>query len=188
MSAAPRLRLFIAILITVVITVVIALIYLFKDIPSPQKLTKSPAPVNTQTLDRNGKLLYEVYVDQNRQPIHLSDLPAFVKYATVSIEDKNFYYHHGLDTRGILLATFKIISGQRLEGGSTITQQLVKIAVLSDNRRTVSRKIKEAVLALITELTYSKDQILELYLNHAPYGGTAYGIQTAAKTFFGKDA
>lgn len=164
------------------------LVYLFKDVPNPQKLTKSPAPVSTQILDRNGALLYEVYSDQNRTPIPLDDIPSYVRQATISIEDKNFYHHSGLDTRGILRATFKTLTGQRLEGGSTITQQLVKNALLSDTSRTISRKIREAGLAITTEIIYSKDQILELYLNHAPYGGTVYGIQAAAKTYFDKDA
>ncbi len=166
----------------------IAILILFKDVPNPNKLTKTPSPVGTQILDRNGKLLYEIFIDQNRQPVKITDLPPYVLQSTISIEDKNFYRHHGLDTNGIIRATSKIITGQRLEGGSTITQQLAKFALLSDNRRTISRKIKEAVLALITEITYSKSQILELYLNHVPYGGTAYGIETAAKTYFNKNA
>jgi membrane peptidoglycan carboxypeptidase len=166
----------------------IGLILLFKDVPNPQRLTKNPAPSSTQILDRNGKLLYEIYIDQNRQPININDLPEYVKQATIAIEDKNFYRHFGLDTTAILRATIRTLTGQRLEGGSTITQQLVKIALLSDPSRTLTRKIKEAGLAIATELTYSKDQILELYLNHAPYGGTSYGIEIASKTFFGKSA
>jgi len=162
--------------------------FLFKDVPNPKKLTKSPAPVSTQILDRNGKILYEIYTDQNRTPVKLEDLPDHVKNATISIEDKNFYSHHGLDLFGIARAFFKTVTGQRLEGGSTITQQLVKIGLLQDPRRTLTRKIREAVLAIATEIVYSKDEILELYLNHAPYGGTTYGIQSAAHTYFGKDA
>lgn len=163
-------------------------IFLFKDVPNPTRLTKSPAPVSTQILDRNGKLLYEVYGEQNRTPVKITDLPDHVKQATISIEDKNFYKHFGLDFTGILRATIRTLTGKRLEGGSTITQQLVKTALLADPKRTLTRKIREAVLSLITEVVYSKDQILELYLNHAPYGGTAYGIETAAQVFFGKSA
>jgi len=107
--------------------------------------------------------------------------------ATIAIEDKNFYHHHGFDTGGILRAAYKTLTGQRLEGGSTITQQLVKVALLTPER-TISRKIKEAVLSLATELLYSKAQILEMYLNHIPYGGTAYGIEAAAHRFFNKNA
>jgi len=114
-------------------------------------------------------------------------LPEYVKEATISIEDKNFYTHHGFDTGGILRAAWKTVTGQRLEGGSTITQQLVKVALLTPER-TVERKIKEAILTIATEILYSKSQILEMYLNHIPYGGTAYGIEAAAHRFFNKDA
>ena len=164
------------------------IVLISKDLPGPKNLTKQPAPVSTQILDRNGKLLYEVYSDQNRTPINLDDLPDHVKWATISIEDKNFYHHFGLDLTGILRASFKTLTGRRLEGGSTITQQLVKIALLQDSRRTINRKIKEAILSIATEVIYSKDEILGLYLNNAPYGGTAYGIQTAAQTYFKKNA
>jgi len=169
----------------------IFLIYLFfllKDIPGPARLTKNPAPISTKILDRNGKLLYEVYSDYRRTPVAFKDISDYVKKATVAIEDKNFYRHHGLDSLAIMRAAFKTLTGQRLEGGSTITQQLVKNALLSDPSRTIGRKIKEAILAVATEVIYSKDQILELYLNHAPYGGTIYGIETAAQTYFGKKA
>lgn len=162
--------------------------FLLKDIPNPKKLTKTPAPVSTQILDRNGKLLYEIYTDQNRTPIKLDSLPDHVKNSTISIEDKNFYSHHGLDFFGIARAFFKTVTGQRLEGGSTITQQLVKIGLLQDPSRTVTRKFREAILAIVTEIVYTKDEILELYLNHAPYGGTTYGIQSASLTYFNKNA
>ncbi len=162
--------------------------FLFKDVPDPTKLTRTPAPVSTQILDRNGNLLYEIYTEKNRTPISIKDLPPYVYQATVAVEDKNFYHHWGLDFEGILRAVFKIVTGQRLEGGSTITQQLVKTALLEDPSRTLTRKIREAALAVLTEVIYTKDQILELYLNHAPYGGTAYGIQAASRQFFDKDA
>ncbi len=170
------------------IFIVLYTIYLFKDVPNPTSLTKNPAPVSTRLLDRNGQLLYEVFSSQNRNPIKLSALPAFVGQATVSIEDKNFYRHFGLDFIGITRAAFNTLTGKRLEGGSTITQQLVKNALLADPHRTITRKIREAVLSLVTEIAYSKEQILELYLNSAPYGGTAYGIETASQVFFGKPA
>ncbi len=163
-------------------------VFLFKDIPNPVSLTKGPGAISTQILDRNGKLLYEVYREQNRNPIKIADLPDYVKQATISIEDKNFYRHFGLDFLGIARAAFNTLTGRRLEGGSTITQQLVKNTLLADPKRTITRKIREAVLSLITEVVYSKDQILELYLNYAPYGGTAYGIETAAGVFFNKSA
>ena len=153
--------------------VTLLLIYILKDIPNPSRLTKNPAPVSTKILDRNGELLYDVYSDQNRTPVKIEEAPKYLIQATIAIEDKNFYRHHGIDLSGILRASLSIISGKRLEGGSTITQQLVKNALLTDRSRNIQRKIREAILALGTELVYSKNQILELYLNHAPYGGTA---------------
>ncbi|KKS32639.1 MAG: hypothetical protein UU94_C0002G0058 [Candidatus Collierbacteria bacterium GW2011_GWB2_42_12] len=166
----------------------ISFVFLFKDVPSPAKLVKTPAPISTQILDRNGKILYEVYSDFKRTPITLENIPLTVQQATIAIEDKNFYQHHGLDTVAIIRATFNTLTGKRLEGGSTITQQLVKNPLLSDPSRTITRKIKEAILAIATEITYNKSEILELYLNHAPYGGAVYGIETASETYFGKEA
>ncbi len=176
-------------LITLSILVVLSSLFFFlKDLPSPARLSKpSSFPISTKILDRNGNLLYEIYDDQNRTPVKLDDLPAYLKEATIAIEDKNFYRHHGFDTGGILRALWKTATGQRLEGGSTITQQLVKVALLTPER-TISRKIKEAILTIATELLYSKNQILEMYLNHIPYGGTAYGIEAAAHRFFNKNA
>lgn len=187
-SKRTRTKIIISSLVALFLFLLLYLGLLFKDIPNPSKLTKNPAPISTQLLDRNGKLLYEVYSTQNRNPIKIADVPLFVKQATISIEDKNFYKHYGLDFIGILRAAVNTLSGKRLEGGSTITQQLVKNALLADTKRTITRKIREAVLSLITEVAYSKDQILEMYLNQAPYGGTTYGIETAAQTYFGKNA
>lgn len=163
------------------------LIYFLKDLPSPTNLNKNVYPISTKIFDRHGSLLYEIYADQNRTPIKLEELPKYVREATIAIEDKNFYRHHGFDTGGILRAAWKTLTGQRLEGGSTITQQLVKVALLTPER-TISRKIKEAILTVATEVLYSKNQILEMYLNHIPYGGTAYGIEAASTRFFNKAA
>jgi 1A family penicillin-binding protein len=162
--------------------------FILRDLPSPARLNNLSAyPVSTKILDRNGQLLYEIYDSQNRTPIKISDLPKYVTEATIAIEDKNFYTHHGFDTGGILRAGFNTLTGKRLEGGSTITQQLVKVALLTPER-TLTRKIKEAILTVATEILYSKNQILEMYLNHIPYGGTSYGIEAAAHTFFNKSA
>lgn len=162
-------------------------INIFAGLPSPGKLNSDEFPVSTRIMDRNGKMLYEIYTDQNRTPIKIDDLPDYVKGATVAIEDKNFYRHHGFDWEGIVRALLNTVFKQNLQGGSTITQQLVKTALLTPER-TIVRKIREAILAWATEVIYSKDQILEMYLNHIPYGGTAYGIEQAAQTFFNKHA
>ncbi|HBU22139.1 TPA: penicillin-binding protein [Candidatus Beckwithbacteria bacterium] len=160
---------------------------IFHDLPSPGRLAAGNFPVSTKILDRNGKLLYEIFADQNRTPIELEGLPGYVKNATVAIEDKNFYRHHGFAWEGITRAAVNIVFKSNLQGGSTITQQLVKTTLLTPER-TIKRKIREAILAFATEVRYSKDDILEMYLNHVPYGGTAYGIEQAALTYFGKAA
>jgi len=168
----------------------LALILLFtilKDLPSPGKLASGDFPVSTQILDRHGQLLYEIYADQNRTPINLEDLPDHVKQATIAIEDKNFYKHHGFAWEGITRAFLNIVFKRNLQGGSTITQQLVKTTLLTPER-TLKRKIREAILAFATEVRYKKDEILEMYLNHVPYGGTAYGIEQAAQLYFDKSA
>ncbi len=176
-------------LIALTLFIILFSLFIFlKDLPSPTNLNKPSAyPISTKILDRNGNLLYEIYADQNRTPVKLDDLPQYLKQATIAIEDQNFYRHHGFDTGGLIRALWKTLTGQRLEGGSTITQQLVKVALLTPER-TISRKIKEAILTVATEILYSKNQILEMYLNHIPYGGTAYGIEAAAHRFFNKNA
>jgi len=154
-------------------------------LPNPQLLSRRDLAVTTKIFDRNGALLYEIYTDQNRTPIPLSDIPPFVKEATVAIEDRDFYRHNGISLRGIVRAAWEILAHKRIQGGSTITQQLIKSALLSPEI-TVSRKIKEIFLAFWAERIYSKDQILEMYLNQVPYGGTAWGIEAASQTYFDK--
>jgi len=166
---------------------IILFVTLFKDLPSPGKLASNEFPVSTKILDRHNQLLYEIYSDQNRTPINLNDLPDHIKYATISIEDKNFYKHHGFAWEGITRAFINILFKKNLQGGSTITQQLVKTTLLTPER-TIKRKIREALLAIGTEIRYKKDQILEMYLNHVPYGGTAYGIEQATQLYFNKSA
>lgn len=159
---------------------------IFRDLPSPTKLSYSEIPQTTKILDRNGNLLYEIYAEQNRTLVGLESIPTFLRQATIAIEDKDFYKHRGINpVGGILRAIKETIFGQKLQGGSTITQQLVKTTLLSPER-TLTRKIKEMILSLWTEGIYTKDQILEMYLNEVPYGGTAWGIEAAAQNYFGK--
>lgn len=159
---------------------------ILKDIPSPKRLYSYEIPQTTKIFDRRGQLLYEVFTEQNRTLIKLADVPLFLRQATIAVEDKDFYKHQGVNpVGGILRALKETVFGKKLQGGSTITQQLVKTALLSPER-TVKRKIKEMILAFWTERLYSKDQILEMYLNQVPYGGTAWGIEAAAETYFGK--
>lgn len=154
-------------------------------LPSPDKIVRQTG-FSTQILDRNGQVLYDVYANQNRTPEVLTDIPLYLRQATISIEDKNFYTHSGFDPIGILRGFSRIFTTGRAQGGSTITQQLVKNALLSDDR-TIPRKIKEFVLSLEIERKYSKDQILQMYLNEVPYGGTSWGVGAASQTYFGKD-
>lgn len=163
-------------------------VYLFWGLPLPTQLTsESKNPVSTQLLDRNGKLIYEIYEEKRRTPIKIGELPPYVAQATIAVEDKDFYKHHGLDIRGIGRAVLRITTKQELQGGSTITQQLVKTTLLTPER-TIKRKIRELALTLIIETVYSKDKIIEMYLNNVPYGGTAWGIEAAAQTYFAKSA
>jgi membrane peptidoglycan carboxypeptidase len=174
--------------ISTLIGLLVVTITFIKDLPSVNKLeTNEGFAVSTQIFDRNNKLLYEIFADTNRTPVELESLPPYLVQATIAIEDQNFYRHLGLDYVGILRAFYNNLRGESLQGGSTITQQLVKVSLLT-RERTFERKIKEAVLTTFTEIRYSKDDILEMYLNYVPYGGTAWGIEAAAQTYFDKSA
>ena len=155
-----------------------------KDLPVPGKLTSREISLSTKIYDRNGDLLYDVYGDQNRTWVPLSEIPLFLRQATIAIEDKDFYKHQGFDPFGFLRAIKSIVVNRSLAGGSTLTQQLVKTTLLS-SERTLTRKFKEFILAMQVERKYSKDEILEMYLNEAPYGGTAWGVEAASEMYFG---
>ncbi len=184
-----RIRFFLLGALTTTIIFLTYQSYLFvKALPSPDNIGKVNYPLSTHIYDRNGVLLYEIYRDQNRTQVSLDSLPKYVVQATIAIEDKDFYRHNGIALIGGMLRAFKEnILNRNIQGGSTITQQLVKSALLTPER-TVERKVKEIILALWAERLYSKDQILEMYLNQVPYGGSSYGIEEAAKTYFGKSA
>jgi 1A family penicillin-binding protein len=169
-----------------IIMIISSYIIILKDLPSPTKLGNYDIPLASKIYDRNGMLLYDIYADQNRTPVTLSEIPKHVQQATIAIEDKDFYRHQGINPiGGMLRATVATITGKKLQGGSTITQQLVKSALLTPER-SVTRKVKEIILAFWVEIIYPKDKILEMYLNQVPYGGTAWGIETAAEKYFGK--
>ncbi|OGG00957.1 hypothetical protein A2153_02570 [Candidatus Gottesmanbacteria bacterium RBG_16_38_7b] len=182
-----RKKFFLALLIPL-LSIIYFYIIILKDLPLPSRLKTIEVPQTTKIMDRQGVLLYEIYAEQNRTLVKLAELPAYVGEAIVAIEDKDFYKHKGINPiGGIMRAVKETILKKKLQGGSTITQQLVKNALLT-SERTVSRKIKEMILATWSEIIYSKDQILEMYLNQVPYGGTAWGIEAAAETYFGKSA
>jgi 1A family penicillin-binding protein len=159
--------------------------FILKDLPKPSDLSNRQPTLSTKIYDRNGELLFTFYKDQNRSLIDLEDLPDHFIKATLAIEDQDFYNHKGFSWQGIFRSLEQIIFNQELQGGSTITQQLIKNALLTPER-TIQRKLKELVLSLAVELIYTKDEILEMYFNEVAYGGTAYGSEQAAQTYFGK--
>jgi penicillin-binding protein 1C len=177
-------------LIGIIVLVIFSLFFyltILKDLPLPTKLSSSATPQSTLIYDRNGKLLYNIYDKKNQTFIPLSSIPLTMQEATIAIEDRNFYTHGAVDLRGIARAAVSIVFHKQIQGGSTLTQQLVKNSLLTQEQ-TVPRKIKEIILAFATEFIYSKSQILEMYLNQSPYGGTAWGVETASETYFNKPA
>lgn len=155
-----------------------------KDLPRPDKVRRTEG-LSTVVLDRNGETLYDIYENQNRISVKYEDIPNYLKLASVAIEDKEFFKHQGLSPSGIVRGLVACILIRRCQGGSTLTQQLVKTVLLS-SERTLPRKMKEAILAIQIERRYNKDEILQMYLNEAPYGGTAVGVEAAAQYYFNK--
>jgi len=163
-------------------------LYFLNDLPAPEELAQNNQVITTRILSRDGELLYRIYEDENRTLVALTDIPQVTIDATLAIEDKNFFYHRGFSLSGIIRAAIANSKDQSYQqGGSTITQQLVKNRLLT-SEKTVRRKIRELVLSFLVERTYSKEQILEMYLNQVAYGGATYGIEEAAQRYFGKHA
>ncbi len=156
------------------------------SLPDPNKLNTRVIAQSTKIYARDGTtLLYEVHGEAKRTLVNLSDIPDYAKQAAIAIEDKNFYNNPGVDWKGILRSIFvDVTSGSASQGGSTITQQFVRNAILT-REKTLTRKLKEIVLAIEIGQKYSKDDILKLYLNEIPYGQNAYGIEAASQTYFG---
>ncbi|MEW9676935.1 PBP1A family penicillin-binding protein [Lentibacillus sp. L22] len=151
------------------------------------KASDLQTPQSTRIYDQDGKLVSTVFHEENRVKIHIDDVPETVKDAVISIEDKRFRDHHGIDFHRLFGAVFaNVKNGWGAEGGSTITQQVIKRSVLTPEK-TLKRKVQEAWLSLKLERKYSKDEILEMYLNNVYFGHRAYGIKTASKTYFGEN-
>ena len=143
---------------------------------------------SSKIVDRNGVVLYDINQGVRRTEVPLAEMGTNIQHAVVSIEDAHFYTHHGIRPTSILRAIFvNLTSGSFSQGGSTLTQQIIKNTLLNTDK-TVVRKFKEWVLALKLEREFTKDQILEIYLNDAPFGSTIYGVQEASKAFYGIDA
>ncbi|MHB9145099.1 MAG: transglycosylase domain-containing protein [Symbiobacteriia bacterium] len=161
---------------------------LVRDLPSLDELGGLRPQSSSIVYDVNGKEIRNLYSSENRVPIKLQQMPKDLQDAVVAIEDHRFRQHHGVDFRGIARAIWVDVSGGGLhEGASTITQQLAGNAFLNRQDKTLIRKAKEAVYALELERRYTKDEILEAYLNQVPFGHGAYGVEAAAKIYFGKD-
>lgn len=164
--------------------------YFRKDLPKINNISGDKLGGSITYYDRTGQtVLWQDYDGVKRIPVEQKEQSNYIRQATVAIEDKDFYKHGAFDVRGILRAGVKdITSGGAAQGGSTITQQLVKLNEQWTNERTVTRKVKELILAVELEREYSKDDILTGYLNIAPYGGVEYGVESASRDYFGTDA
>jgi 1A family penicillin-binding protein len=157
--------------------------------PAASQLVNRKIAQTSTIYDATGQhVLYEIHGEENRKIISHSEIPNSIRIATIAAEDANFYHHFGIDPLSIIRA-FKVNleNDEIMQGGSTITQQLARSAFLTRDR-TMQRKIFEAIFALKIERHYTKDEILDQYLNEIPYGANAYGIETASETYFGKKA
>ncbi|GIW63321.1 MAG: hypothetical protein KatS3mg091_123 [Patescibacteria group bacterium] len=176
----------VALILGFMATVTGVLAWYLKDLPSPAKLNQK-SEISSIFYDRNGEILYELFKNKNIIPVKINNISKYAIQATIAIEDADFYKHQGISEKGLIRAFINTIFLGKKQGGSTITQQLIKNSLLTPER-TISRKIKEFLLAFEVERRYSKDEILEMYLNSNPYGGVLYGIESAAKGYFGKSA
>ena len=170
-----------------VLSVFSLFIFYAKDLPRPEKFTEKQFVQSTKIYDRQGQvLLYEIYGEEKRTLVSLNVVPKYLKQAVIATEDADFYRHFGVDFKGILrsiLINFKL--KEPIYGGSTIPQQLIRSTFFS-TEKTAQRKIREIVLALELDRRYSKEQILEWYLNQIPFGQNSYGAEAASQTYFGK--
>ncbi len=158
-----------------------------RSLPTPGKLVDAQQSDSTRIYDRNGVLLYSVYQDQNRIYVNLPNIPKYLQEGTIAIEDRNFYNNQGFSITGYLRAFRNIVLYRQISGGgSTLTQQLVKNVLLT-SEQSIPRKIKELMLSIQVDKKYTKNQILEMYLNDVPYGGTAVGVEAASEVYFNKN-
>ena len=168
---------------------IVIFIIVAKDLPRPEEFTEKQFVQSTKIYDRTGQvLLYEIYGEEKRTIVPLSEISENLKNAVVATEDSDFYKHFGIDLKGIarsVLINLKIKSPTY--GGSTLDQQLIRSSFLNLDK-TFQRKFKEILLSLELDRRYSKDQILEWYLNQVPFGLNSYGVEAAAQSYFGKSA
>ncbi len=183
------LYIFIAGVLCIVLIALLFFIYFARDLPRPERFMDRPTAEPTHIYDRTGdNLLYTIHGEERRQTVEISEVSDHFVSALLTAEDSNFYNHPGIDFQGIVRsAIVNLQTGRTVAGGSTISQQFVRSAFLTAER-TYMRKIREIILTLELERRYSKDQILEFYLNQIPFGHNAYGIESAAQTYFNKTA
>ncbi len=156
------------------------------NLPAPGQVVRQDG-FSTRIFDRNGVLLYDFYQDERREPISLAQMSQNLINATIAVEDKDFYNHGGFDYLTILRIPYYYLTQGRVVGGSTLTQQLTKMMLLT-NERKVMRKFRELILSMQIEEMFTKEEILEMYLNEAPYGGNVVGVSLASKMYFNKPA
>jgi penicillin-binding protein 1C len=159
--------------------------WITRGLPEPGKLSASRAG-SAVFLDRDGEIIHQLYKDRQKIQVRSDEISQYLKQGVVAIEDKSFYTHSGFSITGFIRAAFRTLTGQGVQGGSTITQQLIKMTYLTPERSLV-RKIRELVLALRIEQRLSKEEILTEYLNVSPYGGTIEGVGAAARAYFDKE-
>ena len=190
------LKIFIAFVLLVIIAIGGLFLYFKKDLAEidPEELASRVQDTVNTYLDRNGEVLWEDKGSGDyRLVVDGGDISTYMRQATVAIEDKNFYNHMGVDFGALIRAAYMTLTGKQVQGGSTLTQQLIKQVYFSDEAKDrglggIPRKIKEAILAIEVEKMYDKEQIITLYLNESPYGGRRNGVESAAQTYFGKSA
>jgi 1A family penicillin-binding protein len=165
---------------------VITVLWLSRGLPEPNKLLEREVAESTKIYDRTGEtILYDIHGDEKRTLVTLDQIPKSLRDATIAIEDKNFYHHSGFSILAIFRTALTNIFTNSKAGGSTLTQQFIKNAVLT-SEKSYTRKLKEVILAYRLEKNFSKDEILQMYFNEIPYGSNAYGVEAASLRYFGK--
>jgi 1A family penicillin-binding protein len=182
------IKLFAFIFFFLAVSGIAAIFILSKGLPDPNKLIQRDVAQSTKIYDRTGQtVIFEIFGDEKRTLVDLDALPDYVKQATIAIEDKDFYKHQGFSIFAIARTVVTNLIFHKKAGGSTLTQQFIKNAVLT-SEKTYTRKAKELILAYQAEKKFTKNQILQMYLNEIPYGSNAYGIEAASQKYFGKSA
>ena len=192
------LKMFVKIVAALILIGIIAIgglfLYYKKDLDAIQLDELKVSETVNVYLDRKGEVLWEDKGDGDyRLVVDGDQIATYMRQATVAIEDRNFYNHNGIDFWSLIRAAFSTLTGKSVQGGSTLTQQLIKQVYFSDEAKDrgltgIPRKIKEAILAMEIEKMYSKEQIITMYLNESPYGGRRNGVESGAQAYFGKSA